>query len=281
MKLICQILGVSESGFYRFKQNLAKPSKDAILSATIQEILNESIYNDNYGVNRIQIALLDKGIAAGKRRITRVMREHGWLHERKRRPKGLTKATTEVQEAENIIKQNFTATEPYQKILTDITQIPCLNGKLYISPIMDCFNGEILSLFMRRNMRKELCIDTFKAANKRYGLNGAVFHSDRGSQYTSKEFREELLNNNVTQSLSGIDHCYDNARMESFFATLKKELLYRMPTYKMTVEEVKAETFKYVFTYYNTRRIYTTNPNGLLPAAYRYLYEQQHQNYAA
>lgn len=229
----------------------------------------------------MQIALRNSGITVGKRRLARIMREHGWLHERKRRPKGLTKATTEVQEAENIIKQDFSATEPFQKLLTDITQIPCLDGKLYISPIMDCFNGEILSLFMRRNMCKELCIDTFKAANKRYGLNGTIVHSDRGSQYTSEEFRAELHNNNVIQSLSGVDHCYDNARMESFFATLKKELLYRIPTYKMTVEEVKAETFKYVFTYYNTKRIYTTNPNGLPPAILRYLYDQQHQNYAA
>ena len=76
----------------------------------------------------------------------------------------------------------------------------------------------------------------------------------------------------VTQSLSGVNHCYDNARMESFFATLKKELLYRLPVYKMSMEEVKRIVFRYIFTYYNRVRVYTSNPEGLPPTAYRQLY---------
>ena len=139
---------------------------------------------------------------------------------------------------------------------------------------MDCFNGEILSLVIRSNMRKELCIDTFNAAVKRFPLSGAILHSDRGSQYTSEAFREKLSNAGVLQSLSGVNHCFDNARMESFFATLKKELLYRIPTYKMKMDEVKAIIFRYVFVYYNRIRIYTSNPDGLPPAAYRRLLEQ-------
>ena len=242
----------------------------------MQTILNESPYNDNYGVPRMQIALKKKGYKAGKRRITRIMRENGWIHERRRRPKGLTKATTEVQEKENLIKRNFHTDKPYQKLLTDISQIPCIDGKLYISPIMDCFNGEILSLLMRDNMCKELCIDTLAAAACRYPLKGAILHSDRGSQYTSDDFRAELKKNQLQQSLSGVGHCYDNARMESFFATLKKELLYRIPTYRMKMEEVKSIIFYYVFGYYNQVRIHTSNPAGLSPAAYRTLYENRH-----
>ena len=202
------------------------------------------------------------------------MKENGWLHERKRRPKGLTRATTEIQEKENLIKQDFTSDQPYQKLLTDISQIPCHDGKLYISPIMDCFNGEIISLVMRSNMRKELCIDTFNAAAKRFSLNGAILHRDRGSQFTIEAFRKTLSNEGVLQSLSGVNHCFDNARMESFFATLKKELLYRIPTYKMKMDEVKAIIFRYVFVYYNRIRIYTSNPDGLPPAAYRRHLEQ-------
>ena len=124
---------------------------------------------------------------------------------------------------------------------------------------------------MRSNMCKELCIDTFNAAAKRFPLNGAILHSDRGSQYTSEAFREELNNAGVLQSLSGVNHCFDNARMESFFATLKKELL---STYKMKMEEVKTIIFRYVFIYYNRIRIYTSNPDGLPPAAYRRRLEQ-------
>lgn len=241
----------------------------------MQEILDESPFNDNYGIERMLIALRQRGIHAGKRRVTRIMRENGWLHERRRRPKGLTKATTEIQEKENLIKQDFHSDKPFRKLLTDISQIPCIDGTLYISPIMDCFNGEILSLCMRNNMRKELCIDTFKAAAGKFPLSGAILHCDRGSQYTSEAFRQALSDMNVKQSLSGVNHCFDNARMESFFATLKKELLYRIPAYKMKMEQVKAIIFRYVFTYYNRVRIYTSNPEGLPPAAYRRLLDKQ------
>lgn len=271
---MCDVLNVSETGYYRFKRNLGRPGKDAVLSAVIQDVLDEHPFNDNYGVDRMQIALMHRGYTVGKRRISRIMKENGWLHERKLRSKGLTRATTAIQEKENLIKQDFTSDQPYQKLLTDISQISCRDGKLYISPIMDCFNGEIISLVMRSNMRKELCIDTFNAAAKRFPLNGAILHSDRGSQYTSEAFREKLSNAGVLQSLSGVNHCFDNARMESFFATLKKELLYRIPTYKMKMDEVKAIIFRYVFVYYNRIRIYTSNPDGLPPAAYRRHLEQ-------
>lgn len=95
-----------------------------------------------------------------------------------------------------------------------------------------------------------------------------TLHSDRVNQCTSDGFRVILAANNLQQSLSGIDHCYDNAKMESFFATLKKELLYRIPTYRMKLSKVKSWIFKYVFTYYNTERIYTSNPSELPPAEY-------------
>lgn len=95
-----------------------------------------------------------------------------------------------------------------------------------------------------------------------------------GSQYTSEAFREALSKAGVKQSLSGVNHCYDNFRMESFFATLKKELLYRIPTYKMKRDTVKTIIFRYVFTYYNRMRIYTSNPGGYPPVVYRTLQEK-------
>ena len=235
----------------------------------MQEVLDESPFNDNYGIERMLIALKWRGISAGKRRITRIMRENGWLHEPCRRPKGLTKATTEIQEQEDLIKQDFSADRPYTKLLTDISQVQCADGKLYISPILDCFNGEILSLVMRENMKKELCIDTLKAAGMRYPVRGAILHSDGGSQYTSGDFKAQLQCNDIEQSLSGVGHYYDNARMESFFATLNKELLYRIPAYRMQRTETKSLIFRYVFAYYNTVRIHTSNPDGLPPEELR------------
>lgn len=144
---MCDILEVSETGYYRYVRSLDNPGKkDEVLSATMREVINESPFNDNYGIERMILSLAQRVIKVGKRRATRIMRENGWLHERRRRPFGLTKATTEIQEQENLIKQNFHSNEPYQKLLTDISQVVCCDGKLYISPIMDCFNGEILSL---------------------------------------------------------------------------------------------------------------------------------------
>lgn len=240
----------------------------------MQEILNESPYNDNYGIQRMKIALSNKGLEVGVRRITRIMRENGWLHPHRRRPYGLTKATTEAQERENLIKKDFSAEIPFTKLLTDISQIPCADGKLYISPIMDCFNGEIIALQMRDNMRKELCLDTLKAACDRFPVKGAIIHSDRGSQYTSEAFRNAVKESGLIQSLSSVDCCYDNARMESFFATLKKELLYRIPTTKLKKDIVKSIIFRYIFTYYNKVRIYTSNPGGMPPVVYRKLHER-------
>lgn len=185
---MCKILGVSTSGYYKYKNLIGKPSKDNILSAAMESILNESPFN--YGAPRMQLALLQRDLKAGIRRITRIMREHGWLHKPRRKPKGLTHATTEIQERENLLKQNFSSSQPLKKLLTDISQIQCTDGKLYISPILDCFNGEILSLVMRDNMKKELCIDTLHAVTRRYKLDGTILHSDRGSQYTCDAFHQ-------------------------------------------------------------------------------------------
>jgi putative transposase len=180
-----------------------------------------------------------------------VMKENGWLHKR-RIPHGITEATTEAQEQENILKRDFSAQRPSEKFLTDITEVQCADGKLYVSPVMDCFSGEIVALEMRNNMKKELCIDTVRQLERLYpSLSGAVFHSDRGSQYTSLAFRSELSRCGMIQSLSGTGHCFDNARMESFFATLKKEKIYQIAAYKLPREQVKTIIFRYVFIYYN------------------------------
>jgi transposase InsO family protein len=100
-------------------------------------------------------------------------------------------------------------------------------------------------------------------------LRGAILHSDRGSQYTSAEFRELLARNGNRQSLSGVGHCFDNARMESFFATLKKEKVYQIAAHKLKREDVKSIIFRYIFVYYNRIRVYSRNPMGLPPVKYR------------
>ena len=265
---MCAVLKVSETGYYKYRRNKGKPSRNEFLLAEMKKVRNESIFNRNYGVPRMQTALAQRGIRAGRRRVVRIMTEQGWLH-KKRRCRSLTKADMKAQFEENLLKQNFKADMPLTKLLTDITQINCMDGTLYISPILDCYNQEVLALNMDNNMRAELCVNTFQNAADRYKLKGAILHSDRGSQYTSHAYRCALSKEGVTQSLSGTGKCFDNAKMESFFATLKKELLYQIPTTRMTTEDVKKEIFRYVFIYYNRIRIHTSNPEGLAPITYR------------
>lgn len=270
VKTMCRVLNISESGYYRWLKNRNKPTARKLLSVKIQAILDEYPDNDNYGIDRMQTALKQRGVHVSRRTIYRTMSEMGIIH-RKRTPRGITKATTEIQDRENLIKRDFKAEKPLQKLLSDITEIQCLDGKLYVSAVLDCYNGEILSIAMDNNMKKELCIRTVDELKSQYGkkLHGAIFHSDRGSQYTSEAFKNTLKKAGLRQSLSGTGHCFDNARMESFFATLKKEKIYRIAAYKLTIEQVKSIVFRYVYVYYNRIRITSFNPGGLAPVAYR------------
>ena len=266
---MCRFLKISESGYYRWLCNQSKQTTRELLLVKIKEIIAEHPDNINYGINRMQTALQQRGINVSIRTVYRAMKDGNLLHLR-RTPRGITKATTEIEEKENLIKRNFKSDKPFTKLLTDITQIQCIDGKLYISAILDCYNGEIVALEMRNNMKKELCIDTIKQLSN---FRNAVLHSDRGSQYTSFEFKEALRKRGVVQSLSGAGHCFDNARMESFFATLKKEKLYRIPTYRMARKDVQSIIFRYIYGYYNTIRINSFNRQGLPPVAYRQLAE--------
>ena len=267
---MCRVLKISESGYYRWLKNRGKPTARQLLSVEIQGILDEHPDNDNYGVRRMVTALAQKGVRVSSRTVYRTMSEMGIVH-RRRRPRGITKATTEIQDRENLLKRNFKAEKPLRKLLSDITEIQCFDGKLYVSAVLDCYNGEILSVAMDNNMKKELCIRTIEELRSMYGkkLKGAIFHSDRGSQYTSEAFKSALGKAGLVQSLSGTGHCFDNARMESFFATLKKEKIYRISAYKLTREQVKSIIFRYIFVYYNRIRISSVNPGGMAPTTYR------------
>ena len=115
----------------------------------------------------MQTALAQRGTHVSLRTVYRTMSEAGLIH-RHRRSHGITKADTETQNKENLIKRDFTANTPLKKLLTDITEVQCADGKLYVSPILDCYNGEIVALEMRDNMKKELCIDTIKQLREKY-----------------------------------------------------------------------------------------------------------------
>lgn len=265
---MCKALNVSESGYY---QHIKRPQirKRDLLLVRIKSIYEQRPENDNYGVQRIYMALLQAGYNVSPSTVYRTMKENGLVKKNKRHPNGITREDQSAQKSENIIKRDFTADAPNKKWLTDITEVPCFDGKLYVAPVLDCFNGEIVGLAIDNNMRKKLCIDAFESACKAQKAKGMILHSDKGSQYTSKAFRESLKTYEAKQSMSGVGRCYDNARMESFFATLKKEKLYRMRTERYTMEKVKSIIFRYIMIYYNKYRIYTSNIGGYPPSVYK------------
>jgi transposase InsO family protein len=197
-------------------------------------------------VGRILLALEQKGVNVSRFTVRRAMKKGGLLKAPARRPQGLTKADAAAQKAENLIRRNFTAAAPNQKWLTDITQVPCADGKLYIAAVLDCYNGEIVGLSMDDNMKKELCIRAFESACGIHDAHGMILHSDRGSQFTSAAFRNALARHGAVQSMSGTGRCYDNARMESFFATLKKKKLYKNRTDRLPMAQVKSIVFRYI-----------------------------------
>ena len=249
----------------------------------ILEVLAEDIENkENYGARRVFLRLkqAEYGYTRSYSTVYRVMKENGLLQKKKRNPNSLTKEEKAAQKSENLIKQDFQASEPNRKWLSDITEVNTADGKLYISPILDCFDGQIVGLAMDNNMRKELCVTAFEQACRRYSASGMIFHTDRGSQYTSHVFRESLEFRGAIQSMSGTGRCYDNARMESFFATLKKEKLYKIKTELLPMDTVKSIIFRWVFMYYNRKRIYSTNEGGYPPSVKRQMYEAGKQKVA-
>lgn len=274
------MLAVSESGYYRWLKLTDRPKRGQLLLVKIDQILAQYPDNANYGARRVHLALNLAGEMISYSTVYRTMKSFGRLQKRKRHPNGITREDASAQKAENLLKQDFTVAAPNQKWLTDITEVPCADGKLYVAPVLDCFNGEIVGLAMDDTMRKELCISAFENACRSRSARGMILHSDRGSQFTSREFRKCLKRYDALQSMSGTGRCYDNARMESFFATLKKEKLYRLNTAKLPMAYVKTVIFRFIMVYYNRQRIYTSNPAGLPPVIYRYQFESQAANAA-
>jgi transposase InsO family protein len=278
----CRVLDVTRQGFYKYVESLDKPWKYEALAAQMREIIAEDECNDTYGYVRMREALELRHEAQPEnfpdipceRTVYRIMERLTLIHRPKRKPNGLTKADKEAQKSDDKVRRDFTADKPLIKCVTDITEIKCLDGKLYTSVIEDCFDNAILGLSMADNMRAGLCVNTLKSACLAYpGLRGAIVHGDRGSQYTSEEYRMAVGKYGIIQSMNSAGgRCHDNAKCESLWARLKEELLYgRYDTAKMTMAEVKSLIWRYFMGYWNNRRICSAN-GGLPPMVKRRRY---------
>jgi putative transposase len=262
VKLCCQTLKVSRSGYYASlgRPESARKLKNDLLVSEIKQIHKDS--RATYGLPRIQAELKNKGIPCGKNRLTTLMKQAGISGLSKRHYKVKTTDSRHAKPiAERVFKTEETATHPTgpNKIWAgDISYIHTNEGFLYLATYVDLFTRKVVGFSMADNMRTELLMSAIDMALGRQNPDTSelINHSDRGSQYASEEYREKMLELGVTLSMSRKGNCWDNAYAETFFATLKKELVYRVK-YKTRKEAQKA-IFEYIEVWYNRRLIHSS-----------------------
>lgn len=252
--IMCRLLTVSRSGYYAWRQRQpsAREMADADLLLEIKKIFAAS--RQTYGSPRIHMELRAQGIGCGRKRVERLMRENGLKVPQKRKKRVVTTDSDhDFPVASNLLDRNFTATKPNQKWVTDISYIRTDAGWLYLAVVMDLFSRAIVGWAMRPDLSQALVLAALRMAiNKRQPPAGLLHHSDRGSQYCAHAYRRLQAQHKMVTSMSRKGNCYDNAAMESFFATLKNELVDRR--HYRTRAEARRDIFAYIEGFYNRRR---------------------------
>jgi transposase InsO family protein len=253
---MAKLLGVSTSGYYEYiKFNKStRAQKDQELLKEIEMIHTNS--RQTYGSPRIHESLKQMNYRISRKRVIKLMQQNGIKAKMTKFYKVTTKVNHKAPVAPNILQQVFTATKPNQKWVSDITYIRTNIGWLYLAVVMDLFSRKIIGMAMNNIMTKDLVIHALKhAINDRGVPDGLIYHSDKGSQYTSYDFQQLLKAHSITSSMSGTGNCYDNAAMESFFHTLKTECVY-FERYD-TFEDARSSIFEYIQVFYNRQRIHS------------------------
>lgn len=253
MKELCNTLQVTESGYYYWRKHKisSRESRDTYLTCRIREIHQQ--VKSRYGAPRIHAELQAGGEKVSRKRVSRLMRENNITAKVKRRCKSTTDSNHTNEIAPNLLEQNFAVSAANQVWVADLTYIWTGEGWLYLAIILDLYSRMIVGWQICDRMTRELVIKAFLLAYwKRKPGKGLIHHSDRGSQYTSKDFQNLLTNVGAKSSMSGKGNCYDNAVAESFFHSLKTEL--RPDKIFKTKEEAKNAVFEYIEGFYNTKR---------------------------
>ena len=251
------MLSVSRSGFYSWtnRSRSQRDLKNSRLLCHIKQIYSES--GKRYGSPRVTIALRNKGIICNRKRVERLMRENGIYSRIKKKFKVTTHSRHKRPVADNLIKMDFKSSQPNRVWTSDITYIWTRQGWMYLSVFMDLYSRAIVGWTLNTRLTDDLVINAFsKAVCSRRPPPGLIVHSDRGSQYCSHDFKELINKNECNQSMSSTGNCYDNAVTESFFHTLKTELVYH-EKYE-TRDQARRSIFKYIEIFYNRNRIHTS-----------------------
>ena len=252
--VMCRVLAVSRSGYYAWRKRPTSPRKmaDRALSQQIKQIHHQS--RQTYGSPRIQAELAENGVNCGHKRIARLMRDEELFAKQSRKFKmSTTDSSHPYPTAPNLLDQDFTANRPNEKWLGDITYIPTAEGWLYLAVILDLYSRRIVGWTMSDSLERHLVIAALQMAVKmRQPPPGLLHHSDRGSQYASDDYQALLTHYQMRCSMSRTGNCYDNAPMESFFGTLKTELVHHC--HYQTKAEAKSDIFEYIEVFYNRFR---------------------------
>ena len=272
MQIMCDVLDVSRSGYYAWRTRPASQREmaDAEFTKEIGRIFDES--RQTYGYESIWRIMQNEGVACGKHHVRRLMRQAGLMAKQPKRYKHTTKANPDHQPAANLLQRNFETDRPDAAWCADITYVPTAEGWLYLAVILDLFSRRIVGWAMDKRMTQQLVSDALQMAlRQRQPVGPLIHHSDRGCQYTSFAFQSLLLDNKIVPSMSGRGNCYDNAVVESFFGTLKTELV-NHAAYQSR-EEAKMDIFLYVEGFYNRSRRHTAL-DYLSPEAYEVAFKQ-------
>lgn len=266
IRLLCQVLKVSRSGYYawcnRLESDRAKANKT--LTEAIKTIFTQS--RQTYGYRRVNQALKQQGNPVSKHRVARLMKEVGLKSKTRKKFKATTNSNHRLPVHENHLQRAFTPQTINQAWTSDITYVWTKEGWLYLAVILDLFSRQVIGWAMDKRMTETLVINALKMALFRRRIrSGLLLHSDRGSQYAAAAFQALLKQHQIVCSMSRKGNCWDNAPTESFFRTLKVECIYQYSI--QTREEAKQLIFDYIEVFYNRQRKHSTL-NYMSPADY-------------
>lgn len=254
---MCRVLAVSTSGYYSWKNR--PPSRRELenkkLTCKIKAIFDDE--RCRAGAIRITKRLKSTGETAGRHRVARIMRKKGWRAKAAKKFKATTNSNHKLPVAPNLLMQNFRATKPNAKWVTDITYIWTDEGWLYLATVMDLYSRMMVGWSLSDRMTKQLVIDALQSALWRRRMpKNVIVHSDRGSQYCSAAYQDLLRDHKLICSMSKRGNCYDNAAMESWNHSFKVEAIHG-EKFK-TRDEAKKHVFEYIEVYYNRKRLHST-----------------------
>jgi putative transposase len=251
VRLMCRLLRVSASGYYawRIRPESERARADRALLRVVRRLHAES--DGTYGSPRIHAQLRSEGLRCGRSRVARLMREARLKGCPKRRFRlGSRPAPAKVA---NLLNQDFSAPEANRRWASDITYLSTRQGWLYLAVVMDLYSRRIVGWSMNRHIGRQVALDALDMAlGQRQPAGELIHHSDRGPQYLSDEYQSLLRRHGITCSMSSAGSCYDNAVVESFFATLKRERTHRR--HYRTRDEARADVFDYIERFYNRQR---------------------------